>query len=114
MHQKFDKVLKYSHIMDTLMKNAQTLAEEDGVSEYSKLYWNVYDREPSRFNFINACHETLAEIAAYRESAMAPESAPISRRPQKEGSEGPAWKLAESWNDVYKSVVSLYDKMKDQ
>jgi hypothetical protein len=111
MHQKFEAVdggnLAFSSKLWEDPKVKESLSTEDGVTPYSKMYWDAYDKvkdSKDQFaafqSFRLACHETLAEISKVTNTGGTTVSS------QKSG------EVAKSWKSTYDKVIALYDKKK--
>ena len=78
--------------------NGKEMAAQDGVSDYSAAYWEGY--KVNQVQIDSAIHETLAEIARFDATGIAPRLTAIKEKPV--------------WVAFYDFVNSTYDRLTSQ
>jgi hypothetical protein len=107
------------HMAEGIKKdNQQRLREEDGVSDYSKSYWEEFETNMKMpFNLQwrspvtareNAMHETLAEIARIEDDLQWPKGQHAQGMIQQTW---PLKKIEPVWTDLYDAVNDAYASM---
>lgn len=103
VYEKFDPHTPENRSRTDVFK----LAENDGVSDYSRLYWDAWKSSVVKRNGESAIHETLAEMAANHIMTGGEKrlSGPIGPRGGMTMSSTGGDKV---WRDLYKTVNQLY------
>jgi SPP1 gp7 family putative phage head morphogenesis protein len=101
-HVRFDAV--ESLVRDTIKDSFRMLRTEDGITDYSKMYWQQYE------SFMrNNLRAAASEIAEYKRAAVSETLSEIAAVAT--GGRVPIKPTAEVWQNLYKEVAKEYARV---
>lgn len=101
----------YEALAATMDSNMTKLKTDDGVTAYSREWWDAYTKGKGNVSYESAMHETLAEMA-YNETLMGGEKRLLGPADEEGNYTKSATGGSKVWRDLYAAVGDVWNRSK--